>query len=154
MQQLLDDAGLRVRIENPYAEMTKGEMLTECLDQPLLMREAPISTSCGRFQRFNYQHCGRCVPCQIRRAAFIAWDVDDTTSYVYEDLGKPDEDHAAFDDVRSLAIARLSVQEDGLDRWLGPALSSPLIKDRAGIRAMLQRGLDELGSLHTKYALS
>ncbi|MGC0239576.1 Qat anti-phage system QueC-like protein QatC [Arthrobacter sp. SD76] len=73
IQQVLDDAGLRVRIENPYAEKTKGEMLQECLDQPLLMTEAAISTSCGRFQRFNYQHCGRCVPCQIRRAAFTSW---------------------------------------------------------------------------------
>lgn len=154
MQQLLDAAGLRVRIENPYAEKTKGEMLQNCLDQTLLMSEAPISTSCGRFQRFNYRHCGRCVPCQIRRAAFTAWPGDDPTPYVYEDLGKPDEDHSAFDDVRSLAFARLTVQEDGLDRWLGPALSSPLISNRAALRDMLQRGLDELGSLHTKYGLS
>ncbi|MFE4835538.1 Qat anti-phage system QueC-like protein QatC [Arthrobacter sp. NPDC056691] len=154
IQQILDAAGLRIRIENPYAEKTKGEMLKECLDQVLLLSEAPISTSCGRFQRFNYQHCGRCVPCQIRRSAFIAWGQEDATTYVFGNLGLPDEDHAAFDDVRSVAFARLTVQEDGLDRWLGPALSSPLVENRPGLRKMLQRGLDELGALHTKYGLS
>ncbi|WP_345453580.1 Qat anti-phage system QueC-like protein QatC [Arthrobacter gyeryongensis] len=154
MQKLLDETGLRVRIENPYAEKTKGEMLQNCLDQTLLMREAPISTSCGRFQRFNYRHCGRCVPCQIRRAAFTAWQQEDSTEYVFTDLGKPNEAHAAFDDVRSVAFARLTVEEDGLDRWLGPALSSLLITNRAALRDMLQRGLDELGSLHTEFGLT
>jgi hypothetical protein len=94
------------------------------LDQALLSTEASVSTSCGRFQRFNYRHCGRCVPCQIRRAAFTAWGHDDPTEYVYADLGRPDEDHAAFDDVRSVALARLVVAEEGFDRWLGPTLSS------------------------------
>lgn len=153
IQNLLDQAGLRIRIENPYTEKTKGEMLRECLDQTLLMHEASVSTSCGRFQRFNYTHCGRCVPCQIRRAAFIAWEHDDSTEYFYENLGKPDDDHAAFDDVRSVALARLTVQEDGLDRWLGSALSSSLIANRPALRQMLQRGLDELGLLHAKYGL-
>ncbi|MGY4646240.1 Qat anti-phage system QueC-like protein QatC [Mycobacterium sp. URHB0021] len=154
MQNLLDQVGLRIHIENPYAEKTKGEMMRECLDQTLLASEASVSTSCGRFQRFNYTHCGRCVPCQIRRAAFLAWAHADNTQYFYDDLGKPDNDHAAFDDVRSLAVARLSVQEDGLDRWLGPALSSPLINNRLALREMIQRGLDELGLLHTQYGLA
>lgn len=153
MQDLLDQTGLRIHIENPYTEKTKGEMLRECLDQTLLMHEASVSTSCGRFQRFNYTHCGRCVPCQIRRAAFIAWEHDDSTEYFYENLGRPDDDHAAFDDVRSVALARLTVQEDGLDRWLGSALSSSLIANRPALRQMLQRGLDELGRLHAKYGL-
>lgn len=154
MQDLLDQVGLRIHIENPYAEKTKGEMLRECLDQTLLASEASTSTSCGRFQRFNYTHCGRCVPCQIRRAAFLAWPHSDFTQYFYDDLGKPDNDHAAFDDVRSVAVARLSVQEDGIDRWLGPALSSSLITNRLALREMIQRGLEELGLLHTQYGLA
>ncbi|KAA0114396.1 Qat anti-phage system QueC-like protein QatC [Mycolicibacterium sp. P9-22] len=154
MQNLLDQAGLRIRIENPYAEKTKGEMMRECLNQTLLTHEASVSTSCGRFQKFNYNHCGRCVPCQIRRAAFIASGYDDNTDYIYEDLGKSDEYHAAFDDVRSVAVARLTVKDDGLDRWLGPALSSSLITNRPALREMLRRGLDELGLLHAKYGLA
>ncbi|WP_326549454.1 Qat anti-phage system QueC-like protein QatC [Micromonospora sp. NBC_01813] len=154
MQDILDGVGLRVMITNPYAEKTKGDMLRACLDQTLLGAEAAVSTSCGRFQRFNYTHCGRCLPCQIRRAAFVAWGREDLTKYVYTDLGRSDEDHAAFDDVRSVAMARLVVAEDGLDRWLGPTLGSPRITNKAALRAMLQRGVDELGRLHAKYGLA
>ena len=154
MQEIISGVGLRVDIMNPYYEKTKGEMLRECLDQPHVSAEAPVSTSCGRFQRFKYTHCGRCVPCQIRRAAFMAWGREDPTEYVYEDLGRPDNDHAAFDDVRSVAMARLVAAQDGFDRWLGPTLSSPRITNRAALRAMLRRGLDELGLLHAAYGLS
>jgi len=153
IQEILDGTGLRIAITNPYAERTKGEMLRNCLDQDLLSDEAVVSTSCGRFQRFNYTHCGRCVPCQIRRAAFLAWGRHDATAYVYDDLGRPDDDHAAFDDVRSVALARLVVAEDGLDRWLGPALSSTRITNKAALRELLQRGLDELGLLHAEFDL-
>lgn len=154
MQSIFDALDLRIKIKNPYAEKTKGEMLKECLDQNLLTSEASESTSCGRFQRFNYRHCGRCVPCQIRRAAFVAWGVEDTTSYVYEDLGQADEDHAAFDDVRSVAMALSSVEQDGLDRWLGASLSSPRISNRQALRDMIQRGLSELDTLHSRYGVS
>jgi 7-cyano-7-deazaguanine synthase in queuosine biosynthesis len=154
MQKLFNNVGLNVSIKNPYAEKTKGEMLRECADQGILSAEASLSTSCGRFQRYNYTHCGRCVPCQIRRAAFIFSGMSDATDYVYENLGKLDEDHAAFDDVRSVAMARLTVADDGLDRWLGPVLGSSYIPDRARLREMLQRGLDELGRLHTHYGIS
>lgn len=153
-QKILDAASLNVKIENPYAQKTKGEMLIECKDQIFLQTEAAHSTSCGRFQRFNYRHCGRCVPCQVRRAAFVAWDAKrDTTDYVYEPLGKDDEDHASFDDVRSVAIALASVKADGLDRWLGHTLSPPDIGDRNGVRGMLDRGLNELGELHRLYGV-
>lgn len=149
LQHILDAADLRVGIENPYAAKTKGEMLRGCADQDLLKAEAVRSTSCGRFQRFNYRQCGRCVPCQVRRAAFMVWGgVPDTTGYVYEPLGKNDDDHAGFDDVRSVAMALAAVAADGLDVWLGSSLGSPMISDRAALRAMVERGLAELARLH------
>lgn len=149
LQHILDAADLRVGIENPYATKTKGEMLRGCADQKLLKTEAVRSTSCGRFQRFNYHQCGRCVPCQVRRAAFMVWGgVPDTTGYVYEPLGKDDTNHAGFDDVRSVAMALEAVAADGLDVWLGNALGSPMIIDRAALRAMVERGLAELALLH------
>ena len=153
LQQVLDAAGLRVHIENPYGCKTKGEMLRECANQTLLQAEAVRSTSCGRFQRYNYNHCGRCVPCQVRRAAFLAWDVPDETPYVYGPLGRADANHAGFDDVRAVAVALGTVGVDGLDTWLGPALSSPMIVDRSVLRAMVQRGLAELGALHEAYGV-
>ncbi|HEX3860141.1 MAG TPA: Qat anti-phage system QueC-like protein QatC [Stellaceae bacterium] len=149
LQRVLDAAGLRVGIENPYSAKTKGEMLRDCADQALLNTEAARSTSCGRFQRFNYRQCGRCVPCQVRRAAFLAWaGAPDTTDYVYESLGKDDGDHAGFDDVRSVTMALAAIVDDGFDAWLGNALRSPMIGDRAGLRAMVEQGLAELKLLH------
>jgi len=154
LQGILDAAGLRVKITNPYAAKTKGEMLKECADQALLRAEAARSTSCGRFRRFNYRQCGRCVPCQVRRAAFLAWDASqDTTDYVYGPIGKNDEEHSAFDDVRSVAIALAAVQADSTETWLGHALSSPFVADRSALIDMLGRGLEELRALHRAYGI-
>lgn len=154
LQGVLDAAGLRVKITNPYAMKTKGEMLKKCADQELLRAEAARSTSCGRFQRFNYRQCGRCVPCQVRRAAFRAWDAThDTTDYVYKLIGNDDADYSGFDDVRSVAIALAAVKTDGTEAWLGHALASPFIADRPALISMLDRGLKELRELHQVYGV-
>ncbi len=151
LQQLLDATELNVRLVNPYRARTKGQMLAECQDQKLLAELGDRSTSCGRFQRYNYRHCGRCLPCQVRRAAFLAWDHTDGTDYVFDDLGRRDEDHAAFDDVRAVAIARLTVKEDGFAYWAGGSLSWVPPSEREAHRAMLNDGLAELGTLHDHY---
>ena len=81
IQGILDAVGFHVRLLNPYQLKTKGEMLVECSDQSLLRELVFGSTSCGRFSRFNYKHCGRCVPCLVRRAAFLRWGRGDETIY-------------------------------------------------------------------------
>ena len=153
IRQLLDTAGLRVHVENPYQLKTKGEMLRECVTQVVLQAHAVKTTSCGRYKRFGYTHCGRCVPCLVRRAAFLVWGITDTTKYVYEDLGYDDAAHAAFDDVRAVAMALAEVQSDGLESWIGTALSSALIGDIGQLRMMVGRGLEELGSLFKVYGV-
>ncbi|KYP79958.1 hypothetical protein AYW79_04240 [Ferroacidibacillus organovorans] len=145
-QELLSNAELRVTIANPYQFITKGEMLLGCKDQSLLHQHAHESTSCGRYARNGYKHCGRCVPCLIRRAAFHKWDIDDHTDYVYEDLSIPDRNHAEYDDVRAAAMAVQSVQSVGLENWAGPALSSAILHQADPYKSMVQRGLDELAA--------
>jgi 7-cyano-7-deazaguanine synthase in queuosine biosynthesis len=152
-QDLLDAASIRVAIQTPYACKTKGEMLKECASQPLIRAMAARSTSCGRFQKFKYSHCGRCVPCQVRRAAFLAWGQPDSTEYAFEELGRDDEKHAGFDDVRSVGMALAAMRDDGFDDWLGGALSWPRINESAALRDMLRRGLAELGALHGRYGV-
>jgi len=147
IQQLLDTADLRVRVENPYQLKTKGEMLRECKIQTLLRVHASEPISCGRYKQFGYIHCGRCVPCLVRRAAFLAWGMIDTTKYVYVDLGRDDENHAGFDDVRAVAMALAEVKSGGLENWIGTALSTALLGDIGPLQVMVGRGLDELGSL-------
>ncbi len=105
-----------MQLVNPYQFKTKGEMLIECADQDLLKAHAHISTSCGRFMRNGYRHCGRCVPCLIRRASFHAWGQPDRTDYVYADLAHDHLDYARSDDVRSAAMALADVRDSGLDR--------------------------------------
>jgi hypothetical protein len=72
---------------------------------------------------------------------------------VFEELGRDDEQHAGFDDVRSVGMALAAVRDDGFDDWLGGALSWSRINDSAALRDMLRRGLAELGALHGRYGV-
>lgn len=154
VQRLLNAADLRVLLLNPYQLKTKGEMLKECKNQTLLHAYASQTTSCGRFLQNGYKHCGRCVPCLVRRAAFISAGVEDTTVYRYKNLGKNDAQHAGFDDVRSVAMAVSEVQTDGLESWLGMSLSTALLGDVCALESMVGRGLDELKGLLNKYGVT
>ena len=153
LHQFFDEAGLRVLLENPYQLKTKGEMLVDCADQKALLAHAAHTTSCGRYLIHGHTHCGRCVPCLVRRAAFRAAGMPDGTKYVYSNLGRDDDDHAGFDDVRSVAMALGEVEADGLERWLGTALSTTLLGDVAPLQAMVGRGLKELGALLKSYGV-
>jgi hypothetical protein len=91
------------------------------------------------------------VPCQVRRAAFKAWGIQDNTTYVYELLGQNDTDYANFDDVRSVAMALAAVDSDGFDAWVGSTFSSPMIEDKAALKDMVRRSIAELKELHRFY---
>lgn len=154
IQQVLDAVELRVSLINPYQLKTKGEMARDCLNQAKLLELAGSSVSCGRYLRFNYHQCGRCVPCQVRRAAYLAWGQDDPTDYKFKNLGQRDSDHARFDDVRSVAMAVARVEGEGLERWLGQALSYPHTGDRELLKDLVARGLNELAALQRATGVS
>jgi 7-cyano-7-deazaguanine synthase in queuosine biosynthesis len=88
-QELLDALGIGVSYQNPYQFKTKGEMLRECRGKRALKGFAHETMSCahpstGRWlgrPGHSITHCGCCVPCLIRRAAFRAADGEDTTQY-------------------------------------------------------------------------
>jgi len=122
-------------------------MLRSGADQPFLKNHATQTTSCSRFGRFGYRHCGRCVPCLIRRAAFRAWGQPDATDYAYNDLSKEDVEHARFDDVRSAAVAVAESEASGFDRWIRPRLSTLPLTNPAQFKDVVRRGLAELGNL-------
>jgi len=145
-RELLDAAGLRVKLESPYQFQTKGEMLKGCVDQAFIRKYAHTTTSCGRYARNAHKHCGRCLPCLIRRAAFHAWGVKDKTHYVFTDLSRDDEEHARYDDVRSAAMAVAAAKAEGVSNWAGPSLSTSLLGDVSCYKAVVGRGLDELGT--------
>ena len=144
-QRLLENAGLSIRVDNPYAFKTKGEMLTECSNQAYLQAHAHRSTSCGRFGRYGMKHCGRCLPCIIRRAAFCSWGRSDQTEYVFENLGLLDSDHAGFDDVRAAAIGVARLESEGADGLLGTTLLCDAVHDPEPYRGVTERGVREVG---------
>mgnify|MGYP003642410338 CR=1 FL=1 len=92
MSDFIRALGIDATLENPYQFKTKGEMVSECLNQPLLAELAPQSMSCSapaqvRFEGARPQHCGRCVPCLIRRASLkTGMAGPDTTEYFLQNL--------------------------------------------------------------------
>ncbi|MFM9940099.1 MAG: Qat anti-phage system QueC-like protein QatC [Hyphomicrobiaceae bacterium] len=150
LQEVFSAVGFKVNLLNPYQFKTKGEMLAECKDQKRLKIYAGSTTSCGRFARNAFKHCGRCVPCQIRRAAFQSWGSDSTAQYKYDKLGINDSNHSGFDDVRSVGMAIDVVTRRGLDEWIGSGLGMVPLNDRAQYAAVLDHGIKELNAFHRK----
>lgn len=145
-QQILNNCGLHISICNPYRFLTKGEMLAQCLDQPLLIELAHTTTSCGRYGVYQNTHCGRCIPCLVRRASFFDWKGKgfDQTEYKFKDLSKNNIDHANFDDVFSIRMAIQNRQELGTQKWIGASLSSNLIQEKQKYQDTVERGLLEI----------
>lgn len=143
-QQLLVNTDLRIVIENPYQDQTKGEMLQNCLNQSILKSYASRTTSCGRYRVHKHQHCGRCIPCIVRRAAFKKWGVNDDTKYKYDDLSIQSDDCSNYDDIKSAAMAIIENREKGLDVWLGGSLNTTLLGDTSIYKKTIKKGLIEL----------
>ncbi len=97
---LLSKLGILGDVQNPYWKKTKGEMIVECKDIAFLKQVANISLSCAhpahdRYHGGGKPHCGHCLPCIIRRAAFKrAEEVlgPDPTPYRTDDLPKMEFD--------------------------------------------------------------
>lgn len=159
--ELLKGLGLRVRLENPYAFQTKGQMAKACADLAFLRKEARNTMSCSSPASRRYdpdptqrdpKHCGRCVPCLIRRAAILeAWGVDDTP-YRIADLRARvlDTKKAEGEHVRSfqLMLSRLAQRPDRAQFDIhrpGPLVDHPdRLKD---YEAVYVAGLQEVGRL-------
>ena len=145
LQDLLEGLGIEVSLGMPYRFKTKGEMLQECADQSLLKKYACDTTSCGRFRTYNRRHCGRCVPCMVRKAAIQYWGEIDTTNYKFPSLSSSGKTKA--DDPMAVACAVLSAEQRGIDSFLGATLSFATQLDRPHFRRVIEQGLCELAVL-------
>lgn len=148
-QQVLNTVGLDVELQNPYANLTKGEMIQGCLDQPRLRAMAFRSVSCGKWKR-KRQQCGRCVPCLIRRASFHAAGWKDSTDYsprgedLYAHLHAADP---APDDLMAMLQAVHGLDSVDISRWVaktGPLPLPPV--EKAARVAVVDRGMREVKS--------
>lgn len=121
--ELLVALGISGRVENPYWNKTKGEMVVDCVNPTLLGRLIPASLSCsastkGRYRGRGIEHCGYCLPCLIRHAAIekaLGRGADPTT-YTVPNLATAvlDTRHSEGQQVRSFqfAIERLRARPD------------------------------------------
>jgi hypothetical protein len=155
-QALLDLLHLNVKLENPYRFKTKGEMVQECKNQIALKACIDKTMSCAHPTASRYlgrapTHCGRCVPCLVRRAAIEHALGTDSTKYIVNvRQDKMDPTTAQGRDVRAfeLAIKRLNKEPDSarlLIHKSGPLPPEPgQLSEYAGV---YQRGMKELSNL-------
>lgn len=123
--------GLGHPLVNPYAWLTKGEVLANCRDPHLLKRLAPLSVSCARpvaarWRGVGRRACGYCYPCLLRRAALHRVDLDEGGHYLRDALADPEvfRGRVTGADLRALLLALETWQsrpEAILARMIPPA---------------------------------
>jgi hypothetical protein len=150
IQLLWDAVDIQAKLSFPYRYKTKGELLAECTDQMMLVTLVGDSTSCGKYQRHKLTHCGECVPCLVRRAAFLKASLLDTTAkgYCCQRLH-----FSESSDVAAAAAACLRYQTKGVHRFTGGALSFAPPDERGLYEDVVARGMDELGHLLSSYGV-
>jgi len=147
LQEVLTALQLPLNLLRPYAFKTKGELMSDCADQVALRELVGESTSCGRFGYYNYTHCGRCVPCLVRRASFLSADIPDTTHhYHFHDLRFAGRAKGA-NDIGAVAAAALRLAREGVRSLTAGQLSFATSDEREGYEGVVVRGLHELEAL-------
>jgi len=152
--ELLRSLGIPGKLDNPYWDKTKGEMVAGCRNPSLLNHLAPLSLSCSspakmRWKKKPQGHCGYCLPCLIRRASMLGRD---PTIYGLADLkGQSlDTNKVEGQQVRSfqLAISRLAQRPELAKLLIHKPGSLADYPDRLNAFAeVYRRGLEEVGRL-------
>lgn len=144
LQEIWDTLGIKAKLITPYKFKTKGEVLKECKDRHLLENLIFDTNSCGKYQRHKLRHCGVCVPCLVRRAAFLEAGFQDNTTkgYYHEDISKYNSK-----DLAAIELAIKQVEVLGINKFLKASLSFAKIEDRDNYLGVISRGISELKNL-------
>ena len=151
--ELLTKLGLNITINAPYKFKTKGEMFSECLNQQILQELISNSMSCSHPENARWKglspntHCGRCFPCLIRKASFVAANIPDSSSYDINVLANPpDASKASGSDYRAVMMAVKNFKFSHPSKDLFKVLSSGSLPNES-IRDFVdvyRRGMNEL----------
>ena len=147
IQNIWNEVGISLNLIMPYQFKTKGEVLAECKNQQLLKELVFQSVSCGKYRVYKMQHCGRCVPCLVRRAAFQHWGEVDQTSGGYYSEQLERINHGNPDDVGAAANACLVAEQSGIQRLVSGNLSFADHQNRSEFEGVFSRGLNEVKEL-------
>jgi hypothetical protein len=147
IQSIWNEVGINLNLIMPYQFKTKGEVLAECKNQQLLKELVFQSVSCGKYRVYKMQHCGRCLPCLVRRAAFQRWGEADQTSGGYYSEQLERINHGNPDDVGAAANACLVAEQSGIHRVISGNLSFADHQKRSDFEGVFSRGLSEVKEL-------
>lgn len=148
LSRVLEELVLDVRVVNPFATATKGDVALLALDAgPEVVFD---TVSCSRprprqSSQIHFGNCGYCFPCLVRRAGFYACGTVDETEYRRD----PRRDEAfltseAGDDFRAV-VARARRPFGLADlRTTGPL---PADTDIAELHAVVERSRLELADM-------
>ena len=149
MQEIWNDVGINIDFVLPYKYKTQGEVLMDCKNQDLMKKLIFGSTSCGKYQR-KLQHCGVCVPCLVRRAAFLKNNLCDVTEggYFKENL-----QCSYSKDVAAAALAVVQLKKNGIESLVKGMLSFAKGEERNLYLGVIERGVLEIGALLREHSV-
>lgn len=152
VNSLVKSLGLRVVVSNPFAALTKGELVALAGNDLVSQRWLSAtrdSYSCGvgntQLHGGNPNHnCGLCVACIVRRGSFIGGKVKDPTAYACLELvGSKRADLEAVRAKDVIAVRRATTTALDEDEVLSSAVW-PVGTDFEAVLNLVDRGLKEL----------
>jgi len=145
LQDLLNKLGIQVKLKNPYQFKTKGEMLLECKNSKLIKENFSHTMSCSHPDQVRYTtspeplHCGKCLPCSIRRASILKAFHEDTGSYADKDFQQP----RAIRELTSFKLGILDFEKNKSNPLIIQG-AGPIEKDYELYNQVYKRGMNEL----------
>lgn len=155
VNDLLAALELTAQITNPFADLTKGELMARVAAQlpPAGWEKVAAATvSCGKLDGRTFEggnpnlNCGLCYPCVVRRGAFLASGVTDETVYLSDAL-TGDSRARLLAKRRSDREAIAYAVERGPDDDLIDASTWPDGYDLDQASDLVRRGLAELSAV-------
>lgn len=153
LNRILDHLGLDLRVENPVAHLTKGELCRRAADHlgpdglSVLAETVSCSSMMPGLVRNPHQapNCGGCYPCLIRRASLEAAGGDSTG---YDDHGRASRRTRAAQDNTHRALRQWLSRPFGLPELLA---SGPLPQetDIDAVLDVIRRSRAELNAYFT-----
>ena len=156
-KELLDNLDIPVDIVTPYKFKTKGEMFIQCKNKVLLEKLAKCSMSCSHPEQSRWKganpktHCGECLPCLIRRAAFNSANIHDS-DYVVDVLSNPPEaSKKSGSDYRAIMMGLIRFKNDtpSMDLFKVKSTGPVPSKDITPFMEVYRRGMNELSQFLT-----
>ena len=145
IQKLFTAVNIPFTLKNPYQFKTKGQMIAECKNLPLLQQIIPDTVSCRHWKRQN-QQCGVCGPCLIRRASLHYAGITHDAGYEFNDIRQILTNRDRKDDLFALINAIHQKNHRNMNQWVLQSGSLPT-QQLNQFANVLMNGLDEVEKL-------